>query len=70
MTATLAVLPPETALARLRQDELAELFAGLPAATTEALSGHTWRGRALQWWLNQLQSPATQRALLENHHHF
>ncbi|HQY38658.1 MAG TPA: LysR family transcriptional regulator [Giesbergeria sp.] len=27
-------------------------------------------GRALQWWLNQLQSPATQRALLENHHHF
>lgn len=27
-------------------------------------------GRALQWWLNQLQSPTTQRALLENHHHF
>ena len=26
-------------------------------------------GRALQWWLNQLQSPATRRALLENHHH-
>lgn len=26
-------------------------------------------GRALQWWLDQLQSPATRRALLENHHH-
>lgn len=47
MTATLAVLPPETDLARLRQNELAELFAGLPAATAGALSGHTWRGRAL-----------------------
>ncbi|MCO5111309.1 MAG: LysR family transcriptional regulator [Burkholderiaceae bacterium] len=32
--------------------------------------GFTAPGRALQWWLNQLQSPATQRALLENHHHF
>ena len=27
-------------------------------------------GRALQWWLEQLQSPITRRALLENHHHF
>lgn len=27
-------------------------------------------GRALQWWLTQLQSPATRSALLENHHHF
>lgn len=27
-------------------------------------------GRALKWWLDQLQSPATRRALLENHHHF
>jgi DNA-binding transcriptional LysR family regulator len=27
-------------------------------------------GRALQWWLNQLQSPATRRAMLENHHNF
>ncbi|WP_042423339.1 LysR family transcriptional regulator [Comamonas granuli] len=27
-------------------------------------------GRALQWWLEQLQSPVTRRALLENHHHF
>lgn len=32
--------------------------------------GFTAAGRALQWWLNQLQSPATRRALLENHHHF
>lgn len=32
--------------------------------------GFTTPGRALQWWLNQLQSPATRRALLENHHHF
>lgn len=32
--------------------------------------GFTAPGRALQWWLNQLQSPATRRALLENHHHF
>lgn len=31
--------------------------------------GFTAPGRALQWWLNQLQSPATRRALLENHHH-
>ena len=27
-------------------------------------------GRALQWWLGQLQSQATRQALLENHHHF
>ena len=27
-------------------------------------------GRALQWWLAQLQSPTTRAALLENHHHF
>ncbi len=32
--------------------------------------GFTAPGRALQWWLGQLQSPATRRALLENHHHF
>ena len=38
---------PEADLARLRQPELAELFTGLPAATAGALSGHTWRGRAL-----------------------
>lgn len=25
-------------------------------------------GRALQWWLQQLESPATRRALMENHH--
>lgn len=33
-------------------------------------SGFTAPGRALQWWLDQLQSPTTRRALLENHHHF
>ncbi|MBF5007397.1 LysR family transcriptional regulator [Diaphorobacter caeni] len=27
-------------------------------------------GQALQWWLKQLKSEATQRSLLENHHHF
>jgi len=27
-------------------------------------------GRALQWWLAQLRSPATRAALLANHHHF
>lgn len=27
-------------------------------------------GRALAWWLEQLKSEATQRSLLENHHHF
>ncbi len=32
--------------------------------------GFTTPGRALQWWLQQLQSPATRKALLENHHHF
>lgn len=32
--------------------------------------GFTAPGRALQWWLQQLQSPATRKALLENHHHF
>ena len=32
--------------------------------------GFTTPGQALQWWLQQLQSPATRRALLENHHHF
>ena len=35
---------------------------------------YVWRsgdrpGRALQWWLDQLQSPVTRRALLEQHHH-
>ncbi|MNV97876.1 hypothetical protein D3C71_1930520 [compost metagenome] len=32
--------------------------------------GFTVPGRALQWWLTQLQSPTTRKALLENHHHF
>jgi DNA-binding transcriptional LysR family regulator len=32
--------------------------------------GFTAPGRALTWWLEQLQSPATRRALLENHHRF
>ena len=32
--------------------------------------GFTAPGRALQWWLQQLQSPTTRKALLENHHHF
>jgi len=32
--------------------------------------GFTAPGRALQWWLQQFQSPATRKALLENHHHF
>ena len=44
------------------------------AARTTRLSyawcdfGKSTRGRALQWWLAQLQSPVTRRALLENHH--
>jgi DNA-binding transcriptional LysR family regulator len=34
--------------------------------------GYAWRsnpapGRALQWWLGQLESPATRRALLDRH---
>ena len=29
---------------------------------------HRTPGRALQWWLEQLESPATRRALMENHH--
>ncbi len=32
--------------------------------------GFTAPGRALQWWLQQLHSPTTRKALLENHHHF
>ena len=32
--------------------------------------GFTAPGRALQWWLQQLQSPTTRKAMLENHHHF
>ena len=32
--------------------------------------GFTAPGRALQWWLQQLQSATTRKALLENHHHF
>ncbi|WP_415842219.1 hypothetical protein, partial [Paracidovorax anthurii] len=31
---------------------------------------HAPPGRALQWWLQQLESPATRKALLENHHIF
>jgi DNA-binding transcriptional LysR family regulator len=31
----------------------------------------TTHGRALQWWLQQLESPTTRAALLEQHHgHF
>jgi hypothetical protein len=41
----------------------------------EAAFGYAWRaerggvgtGRALQWWLAQLERPATRRALLERH---
>ncbi|RAR82620.1 DNA-binding transcriptional LysR family regulator [Paracidovorax anthurii] len=33
-------------------------------------TGHAPPGRALQWWLQQLESPATRKALLENHHIF
>lgn len=35
-----------------------------------AWSGATHRnpGRALQWWLEQLERPATRKALMENHH--
>ena len=29
---------------------------------------HRTPGRALQWWLTQLESPATRKALMENHH--
>lgn len=32
------------------------------------LSGHTDPGHALQWWLRQLESRTTRRALLDNHH--
>ena len=32
--------------------------------------GFSSPGRALQWWLTQLQRDATRHALLENHHHF
>ena len=31
-------------------------------------AAHRTPGRALQWWLEQLESPATRRALMENHH--
>lgn len=31
-------------------------------------ASHRAPGRALQWWLEQLESPATRRALMENHH--
>ena len=29
-----------------------------------------WMGRALQWWLDQLESPATRAALLQRHRGF
>ena len=32
--------------------------------------GFTAPGNALQWWLQQLESVTTRKALLENHHHF
>lgn len=44
------------------------------AARTTRLSyawcdfGKRTRGRALQWWLERLQSPVTRAALLQNHH--
>jgi DNA-binding transcriptional LysR family regulator len=41
----------------------------------QATIGYAWRdgksatpGRALQWWLTQLESAATRAALLERHH--
>ncbi len=43
-------------------------------ASRQANPRYAWRfggkpGRALQWWLDQLQSPITRLALLERHHH-
>ncbi len=42
-------------------------------ASRQAQPRYAWRatgkpGRALQWWLDQLQSPVTRQALLERHH--
>ena len=31
-------------------------------------AAHRTPGRALQWWLEQLESPTTRKALMENHH--
>jgi DNA-binding transcriptional LysR family regulator len=41
--------------------------------TRMARLSYAWRtsaspGRALQWWLGQLESPATRRALLQRHY--
>jgi DNA-binding transcriptional LysR family regulator len=43
-------------------------------ASRQVHARYAWRaaappGRALQWWLDQLQSPVTRKALLEQHHH-
>lgn len=44
------------------------------SASRQVHARYAWRaigkpGRALQWWLDQLQSPVTRQALLERHHH-
>jgi hypothetical protein len=46
-------------------------------STPTARLHYAWRversalglGRALQWWLKQLESPATRRSLIERHVH-
>jgi DNA-binding transcriptional LysR family regulator len=43
-------------------------------ASRQVHARYAWRatgqpGRALQWWLDQLQSPVTRQALLARHHH-
>ena len=53
--------------------ELTELLLGTIDASVCAQRGLEWLGRqlgpgrALQWWLAQLESPTTRAALLERH---
>lgn len=65
-------LPRPIALPYLESGRLVELQVQRPSRTIRM--SYAWRspgnlgpGRALQWWLAQLESPATRTALLERH---
>jgi molybdate transport repressor ModE-like protein len=67
------VVAPHHPLAPIKgplPDELVQKHSAI--ANRQVRLSYAWRssptaGRALQWWLGQLESPATRRALLERH---
>ena len=64
------IVRPYLQAGRLVQRRVARPERNIPVHYAWGGPSFTAPGRALQWWLTQLQSKATRTALLENHHHF